>query len=163
MPTLPTTTEPLFTDWLQYAGDCALKLWVQEHIAEPVAHIVYLRRLRSGALYVGITRVDQFKVRMNKHERNAKRDAMPDSPNEFYSWLHGHGDVIDMRVVPDRCAALLLECEATCALAAAGHEVFGHDPGALCPAREWLGETPWSEPQLGPLPEVQGPVALLPA
>ena len=46
-------------------------------------------------------------------------------------------------MVPDRVAALLLEAEATCALAAAGHEVFGSWPGALCVAREWLGETPW--------------------
>ena len=48
-----------------------------------------------------------------------------------------------MRVVPDRVAALLLEAEATCALAAAGYEVFGHWPGALCRGRAWLGASPW--------------------
>jgi len=51
---------------------------------------------------------------------------LPDAPNEFHSWLHWLGEVVDMRAVPDRVAALLLEAEATCALAAAGHEVFDH-------------------------------------
>jgi hypothetical protein len=136
-PTLPTATEPLFTDWLQYAGDRALKLWVQERLAEPVEHVVYLRRLRSGALYVGITRVDRFKNRMRTHDRNAARAALPDAPNEFYSWFHGPGDVIDMRLVPDRIAALLLEAEATAKLAAVGLEVFGS-----CPAHP---DVPWWE------------------
>jgi hypothetical protein len=86
---------------------------------------------------------DRFAVRMKEHQRNATRAALPDAPNEFYSWWHGQGEVIDLRVVPDRVAALLLEAEATCALTAAGHEVFGHWPGALCPARAWLGDTPW--------------------
>jgi hypothetical protein len=80
---------------------------------------------------------------MRTHDRNAAGAALPDAPNEFYSWLHGQGELSDLRVVPDRCAALLLEAEATCALAAAGYEVFGHWPGALCPARDWLPETPW--------------------
>src|SRR5262249_30669040 len=126
-----------------YAGDGALKSWVRDRLTEPAAHVVYLRRLASGALYVGIARVDRFKARMRTHNRNAARDAMPEAPNEFYSWFHGQGELIDLRVVPDRCAGLLLEAEATCALAAAGHEVFGRWPGALCPGKQWLGETPW--------------------
>jgi hypothetical protein len=76
-------------------------------------------------------------------DRNTERDALPDAPNEFYSWLHGQGELVDLRVVPDRCAALLLEAQATCALAAEGHEVFGSWPGVLCPGRAWLGDTPW--------------------
>jgi hypothetical protein len=88
--------------------------------------------------------VDVFKQRMRAHQRNEERVAvLPDAPNEFYSWLHGPGEVVDLRVVPDRVAALLLEAEATCQLVAAGHEVFGHWPGAMCPAREWLPEAPW--------------------
>jgi hypothetical protein len=75
---------------------------------------VYLRRHPTGALYVGITRADLFKNRMRAHERNAARVAMPDAPNELYSWLHEPGEVVDLRLVPDRCAALLLEAEATC-------------------------------------------------
>ena len=143
-PTLPASTaEPNFLAWLQYAGDAALKCWVRDRLAEPAEHVVYLRRLASGALYCGIARLDRLKARMREHQRNAERLAMPDAPNEFYNWFHGGGDVIDLRVVPDRVAALLLEAEATCALAAAGHEVFGSWPGALCPARDWLGETPW--------------------
>jgi hypothetical protein len=51
--------------------------------------------------------------------------------------------VVELRVCPDRVAALLLEAQATRALAAEGHEVFGSWPGALCPAREWLPEAPW--------------------
>ena len=80
---------------------------------------------------------------MRTHDRNAAGDALPDAPNEFYSWLHGQGELSDLRVVPDRCAALLLEAEATCALAAAGYEVFGAWLGMLCPGRAWLGDTPW--------------------
>jgi hypothetical protein len=141
---LPTATpEPRFLDWLQYAGDDALKSWVQHRVAEPAERIVYLRQLASGALYVGITRADCFKQRMRAHDRSAARDAMPDAPNEFYTWFHGPGEVVDLRACPDRCAALLLEAEATCVLAAAGHEVFGHWPGALCPARAWLVDGPW--------------------
>jgi hypothetical protein len=48
-----------------------------------------------------------------------------------------------VRVVPDRVTALLLEAQATCARAAEGHEVFGSWPGALCPGRAWVGDTPW--------------------
>jgi len=40
-------------------------------------------------------------------------------------------------VVADCCAALPLEAKATCAMTAAGHEVFGQNPGVLCPARGW--------------------------
>jgi hypothetical protein len=145
VPALPVTTaEPRFLHWLQYAGDDALKTWVRYRFAEPADHVVYLRRLASDALYCGIARADRFKARMRAHQRNAERvTVLPDTPNEFYSWFHGQGEPIDLRAVPDRVAALLLEAEATCAFAAAGYEVFGQDPGALCPARDWLGETPW--------------------
>jgi hypothetical protein len=143
--TLPDcSTDPSFLTWLQYAGDGALKSWVRYRLAEPADHVVYLRRLASGGLYCGIARADRFKTRMREHQRNAARTAvLPDAPHEFYSWWHGPGEVIDMRFVPDRVPALLLEAEATCALAAAGYEVFGQDPGALCPARAWLAERPW--------------------
>jgi len=138
-PTLPTTTaEPEFLTWLQYAGDDALKTWGRHRLAEPVAHFVYLRWHASGALYVGITRIDQLKHRMRTHDRNATRDALPDAPSEFYSWCHGQGELIDLRFVPDKVAALLLEAEATCALAAAGYEVFGSWPGARMVARSSL-------------------------
>jgi hypothetical protein len=70
---------------------------------------------------------------MRTHDRNAAGDALPAAPNEFYSGLHGQGELSDLRVVPDRCAALLLEAEATCALAAEGHEIFGHWPARALP------------------------------
>jgi hypothetical protein len=43
-------------------------------------------------------------------------------------------------LVPDRIAAWLTEAEWTCALAAAGVEVFGQNPGDLCPAKAWHDE-----------------------
>jgi hypothetical protein len=83
---LPTATpEPRFLDWLQYAGDDALKTWTQHRLAEPAEHIVYLRQLASGALYVGITRADCFKQRMRAHDRTAARDGLPGAPSEFYT------------------------------------------------------------------------------
>jgi hypothetical protein len=128
--------KPEFLTWLQYAGDDALKTWGRHRLAEPVAHFVYLRRHASGALYVGVTRVDELKHPIRTHDRYAARDALPDAPSEFYSWFLGQGELIDLRFVPDEVTALLLEAEATCALAAAGDEAFGHYPDALCPARD---------------------------
>jgi len=46
-----TPTDPSFRTWLQYARDRALTTWVHYRVAEPAAHVVYLRRLASGALY----------------------------------------------------------------------------------------------------------------
>jgi hypothetical protein len=138
-PALPTVPEPTFLAWLEYAGDRALVTWVRDRLEQPAEHIVYLRRLATGALYTGITRADLFERRMQRHQRNAA-GALPDAPNELYSWLHGPGEVIDTRVVPDRCAALLLEAAATCSLAGAGYEVFGHFAATPCPAAAWL---PW--------------------
>ena len=66
-PTLPASTEPSFLDWLQYVGDNALKTWVRDRLAEPAEHVVYLRRLSSGALYCGIARLDRLKTRMREH------------------------------------------------------------------------------------------------
>jgi hypothetical protein len=139
-PTLPAAAPVTFLAWLEYAGDRALVAWVRDRLERPVEHVVYLRRLKLETLYVGITRVDQFETRIKRHERNATRSALPDAPNEFFNWLHGQGKVIDVRVVPDRCAALLLEAAATCSLAAAGYEVFGHFAATPCPAAAWL---PW--------------------
>jgi hypothetical protein len=77
---------------------------------------------------------------------NAERvHVLPDSPNEFYQWLHGPGEVIELRVVPDRAAALLLEVEGTCALAAATRSLV---PGPARCARRESGYQPrpwWSK------------------
>jgi hypothetical protein len=35
---------------LRYAGDDALRLWVRDRLAAPAEHVIYLRRLASGAL-----------------------------------------------------------------------------------------------------------------
>jgi hypothetical protein len=147
---LPTVNEPNIIAWLEYAGDrtfthqagkvlyrdSPLAAWVRHHLSEPAAHFVYLLRLSSGALYVGITRADRCPNRMKAHQRKAQRDV-PDSPSAAYLRQDGWSTVEDLRLVPDRIAAWLTEAEWTCALAARGVEVFGNCPGDLCPAKAW--------------------------
>ena len=114
---------------------------------------MYLLRLSSGALYVGITRADRFKALMKKHQRNAQREA-PDSPGAAYLKRHSWDGVDELRLVPDRITALLTEAEWTCALATRGVEVFGSWPGDLCPAKVWAEAPPswgrnWVNPREG--------------
>ncbi len=93
------------------------------------------------------SRADRFTSRMKEHQRNAQREA-PDSPGAAYLKRHGWDGVDELRLVPDRIAALLLtEAEWTCALAARGVEVFGNWPGDLCPGQS-VGRRAGLGPQL---------------
>ena len=100
------------------------------------------------------SRADRFTSRMRKHQRNAQREA-PDSPGAASLKHHGWGTVEELRLVPDRIAALLTEAEWTCALAARGVEVFGNWPGDLCPAKVWADPPAWGHNWINPrVPDV---------
>jgi hypothetical protein len=85
---------------------CALAAWTRYRVVAAREHVVYLLRLATGALYVGLARLDRFAARMKEHQRNAQRDA-PDSPRAAYLKRHGWDGVNELRLVPDRIAALL--------------------------------------------------------
>jgi hypothetical protein len=77
---------------------------------------------------------------MKEHKRAAEPDRWPATPGAYFVRHHGWGTVERLELVPDRVAAWLTEAEWTCALAAAGVEVFGQNPGDLCPAKAWHDE-----------------------
>jgi hypothetical protein len=74
---------------------------------------------------------------MKEHQRNAAREESPKSPSEAYLQRHGWGAVDELVLLPDRIAAWMTESVWTCALAARGVEVFGQNPGDLCPGKVW--------------------------
>ena len=63
--------------------------------------------------------------------------AGPATPGAYFVRHHGWGSIERLELVPDRIAAWLTEAEWTCALAARGVEVFGQNPGDLCPGKAW--------------------------
>jgi predicted GIY-YIG superfamily endonuclease len=145
---------PTLTAWFDYAADrtfvhqegkarhydSALAAWTRHRVAAPTPHYVYVLRLATGSLYVGITRADRLADRMKAHKRAAEPDRGPASPGAYFVRHHGWGSVERFELVPDRIAAWLTEAEWTCALAARDVEVFGQNPGDLCPAKVWHDE-----------------------
>jgi hypothetical protein len=145
-------TEPSLVDWLEYAGDrtfvhqegktrhydSALAAWTRHRVVAPTP-ACRLLRLASGSLYVGITRLDRLVQRTKEHRRAAEPDRWPASPGAYFVRHHGWGTIARLELVPDRIAAWLTEAESTCALAARGVEVFGQNPGDLCPGKAWRG------------------------
>jgi predicted GIY-YIG superfamily endonuclease len=136
------TVRPTLDAWLAYAADrtfvhqegktrhydTALEAWTRHRVAAPVPHYVYMLRLATGSLYVGITRADRLEKRMKEHRRAADPDRWPASPGAYYVRLHRWGSIAHLALVPDRIAAWLTEVEWTRAIAARGAEVFGQHP-----------------------------------
>jgi predicted GIY-YIG superfamily endonuclease len=112
-------------------------------LVAPVPHCVYVLRLATGSLYIGITRADRLETRLREHRRATAPDHWPTSPGAYFVKLHGWGSVAHNTSVPDRIAAWVTEAEWTCALAARGVEVFGQNPGDLCPGRAWRDDRAW--------------------
>ena len=89
------------------------------------------------AVHVGITRADRLVDRMKEHKRAAEPDRWPATPGAYFVRHRGWGAIERLELVPDRIAAWLTKAEWTCALAARGVEVFGQNPGDLCPGKGW--------------------------
>jgi predicted GIY-YIG superfamily endonuclease len=117
--------------------DSALAAWTRHRVAASAPHYVYVLRLATGSLYVGITRADRLARRMQEHRRAAEPDRWPATPGAYFVRHHGWGSIERLELVPDRSAAWLTEAEWTCALAARRVEVFGQNPGDLCPGKGW--------------------------